>query len=94
MALLDGMIRTGRLEEFVTAFVRTVNEEQEDETLWAIWLHRIHDRPYGEWKASLQNEARAEPTPEEMRQIASASRGIVAGFARAREGKAGEEAMT
>ena len=38
--LLNGMIRTGRLEEFVIEFLDTVYQEQEEKTMWDYYLHR------------------------------------------------------
>lgn len=38
--LLNGMIQTGRLEEFVENFTDTVSQEQEEQTMWDYYLHR------------------------------------------------------
>lgn len=38
--LLNGMIQTGRLEEFVTDVLDMVNQEQEEQTMWDYYLHR------------------------------------------------------
>lgn len=80
MILLEGMIRAGRLEEFVCEFVNIRNEELEEETLWEVWLHRIFDKNFAEWKNSLTNEQTAAPTQEEVKSIAMDSRNILAGF--------------
>jgi hypothetical protein len=37
---LDGMIQTGRLEEFVENIVDMTNSEKEEETMWEYYLHR------------------------------------------------------
>ena len=81
MILLDRMISTGRLEEFVDEFVSIYNEEQEDKTLWEVWLHRIFDKSFAEFKSSLTQPEKAAPTPEELRSIAKDSMNILAGFA-------------
>lgn len=47
--LLEEMISAGRLEEFV----HEVNEIKNEERLWEVWLHRVFDKPYNEWKESL-----------------------------------------
>lgn len=80
MILLDRMISTGRLEEFVDEFVRIYNEEQEDKTLWEVWLHRIFDKSFSEFKNSLNQTEKAAPTPEELRSIAQDSMSILARF--------------
>ena len=81
MTLLDRMISSGRLHEFVDEFVRIYNEEQEDKTLWEVWLHRIFDKSFAEFKNSLNQTEKAAPTPEELRSIAQDSMNILAGFA-------------
>lgn len=61
--------------------VQTYNEEQEDKTLWDIWLHRIYDKSYPDWKNSLTGKTeKAAPTQEEVKSIAMDSRNILAGF--------------
>lgn len=42
-SFIDGMIQTGRFEEFVTSFVKTIQEEQEEEKGWQFYLHRVMD---------------------------------------------------
>lgn len=81
MVLLDRMIRMRRFEEFVRELVQMHNEELEDKQLWEIWLHRIFDKGFDEFKKSLggHNE-KAAPTQEEVKSIAMDSRNILAGF--------------
>ena len=81
MVLLNQMIRTRRFEEFVLELVHIHNEEMEDKTLWDIWLHRIFDKGFDEFKKSLggRNE-KAAPTQEEVKSIAMDSKSILAGF--------------
>ena len=69
-----------RLEQFVTELVSIHNEEMEDKTLWDIWLHRIFDKGFDEFKKSISGETQAAPTPEEIKSIAMDSKGILAGF--------------
>lgn len=80
MGLLNRMIRMRRLEEFVKELVTIHNEEMEDKTLWDIWLHRIFDKGFDEFKKSLSKNTEAAPTPEEIKSIAMDSKGILAGF--------------
>lgn len=70
-----------RFEEFVRELVQMHNEELEDKQLWEIWLHRIFDKGFDEFKKSLggHNE-KAAPTQEEVKSIAMDSRNILAGF--------------
>ena len=80
MVYLDRMIATGRLHEFVDEFVNIKNEEMEDKTLWEVWLHRIFDKGFDEFKKSLRGETKAAPTLEELKSIAMESKNIMAGF--------------
>lgn len=61
--------------------VQMHNEEMEDKTLWDIWLHRIFDKGFDEFKKSLSSTHKeAAPTQEEVKSIAMDSRNILAGF--------------
>lgn len=51
--LLDEMAAQGRLYEFV----REVNEINDEERLWDIWLHRVFDKTYDDWRDSLTHKA-------------------------------------
>lgn len=87
MQLLDGMIACGRLTEFVNSFVdihneeiRDKNKELEEKTIWEIWLHRVIDKSFAEFRESLTQEKTAAPTPEEIKSTVMESRNILAGF--------------
>ena len=47
------------------------NEEMEDKTLWDIWLHRIFDKGFDEFKKAVSGKQteQAAPTPEEIKSI-------------------------
>lgn len=47
--LLDEMAKHGRLCEFV----REINEIKNEENLWELWLYRVWDKSFEEWKESL-----------------------------------------
>lgn len=61
--------------------VQLHNEEMEDKTLWEIWLHRIFDKTFADFKASLgmENETAA-PTQEEITSTVQESFNLLAGF--------------
>lgn len=63
MVILDKMILTGRLTEFVQEILKIRNEELIDQARWDVWLHKIFDMEFGEYLAKLNNEA---PTEEEI----------------------------
>lgn len=80
MALLNRMIKMRRLEEFVREFVVIHNEETEDKTLWEIWLHRIFDKGFDEFKKSLGKNNEAAPTQEEIKNTVMESKNILTAF--------------
>lgn len=80
MGLLNRMIRMRRFEEFVKELVEIHNEEMEDKTLWDIWLHRVFDKGYGEFRKSISENTEAAPTPEELKSTVMESQSILTGF--------------
>ena len=80
MALVSRMIKMHRFEEFVCELVDIHNEEMEDKTLWDIWLHRIFDKGFDEFRKSVSGETKAAPTPEELKSTVMESKNILAGF--------------
>lgn len=82
MPLLDGMFGTGRLTEFIDGFINTYNEEQEDKTLWEFWLHRVFDKSFADFRATIDgNGHHAEaPTQEDVKNIVSETKSILNNF--------------
>lgn len=63
MVILDKMILTGRLTEFVQEVLKIRNEELIDQARWDVWLHKIFDMEFSEYLKKLNNDA---PTEEEI----------------------------
>jgi len=82
MPLLDGMISTGRLMEFVVGFVDTYNEEQKDKSLWEFWLHRVYDKSFEDFMEAVNGSGHhAEaPTQEDVKNIVSETKSILSNF--------------
>lgn len=80
MQLLDSMIQTQRLSEFVDKVIDLYNEEKKDAMLWDIWLYRVHDKSYADFVASVDGSKQAKPTDEQTANIITESRGILEGF--------------
>ena len=76
---MDGMIRAGKLCEFVEELVKRYNDEQREKALWEIWLHRVFDKSYPDFVDSLDGESE-QATPEQVRQIVEQSQSILDGF--------------
>ena len=53
------MIEQGQFFEFVVEINKINAEEKEESKLWDVWLHKIFDKSYSDWKNSLpiENEA-------------------------------------
>lgn len=49
--LLDSCILTGRLTDFILEFIDVHN----DETMWDVWIHRVHDKSFEEFKNSCSS---------------------------------------
>lgn len=80
MQLLDSMIQTQRLSEFVEKVVDLYNEEKKEDMLWDIWLHRVHDKSYPEFVEIVNSSNQAIPTTEETTGIVNDSISILSGF--------------
>lgn len=64
MTILDKMILTGRLADFVREFVTIRNEEMDEQTKWEYWLHKVFDKSFKEFLE--QTERAAEETTESV----------------------------
>lgn len=62
---MDGMIQTGRFEEFVVNFVETINQDRKDKTLWDIYLHRVTDMTYSEFLEKIETDEQNRNMSEE-----------------------------
>lgn len=51
---MDGMIQTGRLEEFVDEFAKTLEKEKEDQVNWDFYLHKVLDGSYNDFIKELE----------------------------------------
>lgn len=57
--LLDSMLQSGGLAEFVTELLRIRSKENDDKTLWEFFLHKIYDKSYAEFIESVQQTTAA-----------------------------------
>lgn len=56
-SFIDGMILTGRFDEFVSSFIQTVNREREEETSWQYFLHKVFEGSYADFKNGMKVRA-------------------------------------
>ena len=82
MVLLDGMIRTRRLTEFVQETMKIRNEELIDKTRWEYWLHKVFDMSFDDYMSRLGgNKETEEVLPAEaLEATVKDSIGILKGF--------------
>lgn len=69
MALLDQMIKTGRLEEFISGLVDIRNEELEEKATWEFWLHKDFERSYNECREAMNRQPPKPASKEELTEI-------------------------
>lgn len=82
MALLDRMIATKRLTEFIHEFLHIRNDEMEEKTMWEFWLYRVHDMSFNDFVKKAKTAA-AEPETledETIESIIADSQNILQGF--------------
>ena len=77
LALLNLMIRTGRMYEFVSEIVSIKNEETEDQVLWEFWLHKDFERSFAEFRESLAKSPAQEASEEDLKSIVQQSQAIL-----------------
>lgn len=65
LVLLDRMIATRRLNEFVKEFVKIHNEDADDRAAWDVWLHKIIDMDFPEYLSRLNNIKAQEELPSQ-----------------------------
>lgn len=47
--LLDGMLETGRFSEYVRKFIDIQNEEK----IYNLWMHKVYDKSYADFKEQI-----------------------------------------
>jgi hypothetical protein len=65
MVILDKMILSRRLTEFVCEILKIRDEELIDKARWEAWLHKIHDMEFSEYLSKLDNGAQTEEVPRD-----------------------------
>lgn len=49
------MLRCGRFADFVTDFQSTVESEKEEKAQWEVWLHKVFDISYTDFKQGIKD---------------------------------------
>lgn len=82
MALLDRMIATKRLTNFIHEFLRIRNDELEEKFMWEFWIHRVHDMSFNDFVKKAKTAATEPETleDEKIESIIAESQNILQGF--------------
>lgn len=65
---MDGMILTGRFNEFVREFVHACNIEKEDEIEWDIYLHKVQGMTFNEFHAEIEQDKELQNMTEDKKE--------------------------
>lgn len=77
------MIQSGRLYEFIRELFHIRNEEMEEKTAWEVWLHKIWNMEWADFRASLNDMSSttdAAPTHKKLEQTVSYSAQMLMNF--------------
>lgn len=79
MMLLEQMVQTGRLTEFIHEFVDIKNEELMEKNIWELWLHKeFEGNPqYPEFRERFNKPANAPEEHEDYETIVKNSQEIL-----------------
>lgn len=76
--LLERYIRAGRFSEFVNEFMSIQNEEM----IWEVWLHRVFDMTFDEFKKAIVSASinSIKPTKKQIETTLQTSKNILDSF--------------
>lgn len=78
--LLEQMTQQGRLFEFLIELNQIKIEEEDEEKLWDIWLHRVFDKTFTDWRESIKNEETNTMSESDIKATVKNSYNILNGF--------------
>ncbi len=79
--VMDEMIRAGRFYEFVVEVNSIVFEEKQEELYWDIWLHKVFNQDWHEWRESVRARSEAQSmTESDLEATITASYELLNGF--------------
>lgn len=76
--LLDQYVSSGMLREFVVDFMNIQNEE----AMWDVWIHKVFEQSFDEYKEKVFTHARnaVKPTRQQLETTISTSQQILNSF--------------
>lgn len=79
--LIDEMIQAGRFYDFVVEVNSIIYEEKQEEIYWDIWLHKIFNQTWDEWREYIRNRSEAQNVTElDLEATITASYELLNGF--------------
>ena len=57
--LLDNFIAMGSLSDFIDDFFKFINEEQQEDTKWQFFLHKVFDKSWKEFCEEIESVDKA-----------------------------------
>lgn len=72
--LLDSVLMSGGLSDFIVDFW----ELHDEEVTWQVWLHKVHDKSFDDFKQSLARSPRM--SEEQLETIVGDSQSLLEGF--------------
>lgn len=78
---IDGMLQTGRFDEFVVEFVQTYNKETEEQMNWEFYLNKVQEGSYKDFVDEIENNKNNQEMSEErIEEIVQHSMNILNNF--------------
>ena len=59
--LLDGLIITNSLNNFVNEFFNIINEERKEKSQWEFFLHKVYDKSWNEFVNDIETSENQTP---------------------------------
>ena len=59
--LLDGLILTNSLNNFVNEFFNIINEERKEKSQWEFFLHKVYDKSWKEFSEDIEQSENQKP---------------------------------
>ena len=59
--LLDGLILTNSLNNFINEFFNIINEERKEKSQWEFFLHKVYDKSWSEFSNDIEQSENQKP---------------------------------
>ena len=67
-SFIEGMMNTGRFDEFVVEFLTAVRDELEEKTTWEVYLHKVHEGSYKDFVDEIENDKKNQNMTDETKE--------------------------